>query len=348
MSNEVGTLNCLEVDTSQKVLFVGGSVAEGGRTKVPIICAFTLDSTFKLIELQKITDDPRMIAITSLRRHPSQDILFAGTFDGIMIMQWLHSSFFFISLITTNSPTPVIDICFHRGKLYAVSEFKNALLVSFGDEPAKRLTVRKTIDLMVNEEHPVSKRTTQSSKYTSNHGIVYHPERVSSTTGIGQIPMKDLSYPHQATVQSLGQNIDPKTASMQRFGSFDSNKGRDDSIKGRDDSIKGRDTINSFNNPPPEQNSTQYTRVTVDQTNNKLQDTVNRRLSTSLNRSNNEVKINIIDPTPPVTPSVNEGSMVISKQSRPPTELTESLLTKNLSGSKLAIPIKDQNSGTIW
>lgn len=328
----VGTLNCLEVDVNQRVLFVGGSVAEGGKSKHPILCALTFDSDLKLIDLQKITDDPRMIAITTLKRHPNTDILFAGTFDGILIVQWIQSRFYYINLITTNSPTPVIDICFHRGKLYAVSEFKTALLVAFGDDLSNKPVVRLT-----QSSHSVTiqsqGRNSQTSQFTAQQGITYHPDRNSENSkellgrdGSAQYPSFSLSPIERQGKETLQPN----------FGSTGSNK--------------FKNSISSMQNPfPPDHNSTQYTKVTIDPS--------ERRFSQSSQKAPSEkLKIDIIDPSPQVPPEfkapppekpvAHPVQPPIPVLPTPPSDASDPKSAK-ISTSKLPIPIKDQSRGNL-
>ena len=116
------------------MLFLGGSFTEGLNYSVPVICALSFDRDLKLIELQKISDFPRLQSITCMTRHPSSDILFLGTFESIVVVMWIQSRFFYIQNIMNNSPNPVMDICFHHKSLYSVNEFHSALVVTFGEE----------------------------------------------------------------------------------------------------------------------------------------------------------------------------------------------------------------------
>ena len=116
------------------MLFLGGSFTEVLNYSVPVICALSFDRDLKLIELQQISDSPRLQSITCMTRHPSSDILFLGTFESIVLVMWIQSRFFYIQNIMNNSPNPVMDICFHHKSLYSVNEFHSALVVTFGEE----------------------------------------------------------------------------------------------------------------------------------------------------------------------------------------------------------------------
>lgn len=324
MIYSVGSLNCLEVDSSQKVLFLGGSVAEGGRAKNPILCAMTFDSSLKLIDLQKVTDDPRMMAITALKRHSNNDILFAGTFDGIMIVQWIQSSFYFINLITTNSPTPVIDICFHRGKLYAVSEFKTALMVAFGEEESE-----KPIIIITQDSHSVlkqSSRDSRSSQFTTTQqGITYHPDKISENSKLNYDRESD-HFPTFTVTQAspIRETLQPN------FITTESNHGKQSSAS----FTPINQEIHSF---------PQKSKVTLGED--------SRRYSqSSQGKQSDKPKIDFVDPSPVVPPEFR------SHQLEPPAPthvgstvelLTESKSQAKTSTGRLQIPVKDQDKGRL-
>lgn len=269
-----------------------------------------------------------MIAITTLRRHPSSDVLFAGTFDGILIFQWVQSSFYFINLITTNSPTPVIDICFHRGKLYAVSEFKTALLVSFGNESTDQVVVRNT-QHSKDLENQMQSRHTSSSQFTGQPGITYHNDQISHHShskqqgrdGSSQYPTFSLNAPNSTFKDSLQPN----------FGGVGSNR-----------------YINSITSspggalqPPADQTSTQYTKVSIDPN--------DRRLSQSSQKGHSEqLKIDMLEPSPKASTDIK-----IPEQLKPPPVVhslsQDTIDPKNLKSStgKLLIPVKDQSKGSF-
>lgn len=157
------------------MLFLGGSFTEGLKYSIPVICALTFDRDLKLIELQKINDLPQLQSVTAMRRHPTTDVLFLGTFESLVVVMWIQSRFYYLQHILNNGPNPVMDICFHHHSIYSVNEFHSALVITFGEDKPKpnieQLQQDRLQKLMYNVadlKREESRKTLEAGKYDIN------------------------------------------------------------------------------------------------------------------------------------------------------------------------------------
>lgn len=188
IKSSVQTLTSLELSVDQKVAFIGGRIEVGSEKQlVPLIAAAHFDEKLGLIDVKKIEHNKRLLSICCLRRAPQEDVLFAGTYEYILILQWLGSRFYFVSEILNNCPNPVVDLCLHENQLFSVSDYKFGMLTSFKD-PHKRSHSKKRVRDSSTKQSSSSHRETspdshpKSSSNNPNSKSELHPQLSSNRT----------------------------------------------------------------------------------------------------------------------------------------------------------------------
>lgn len=114
------------------MVFIAGSMEQTG-AGIPFVAALSFDESLGLIEVQKIDDNPRLGTVSCMRRSTRGDALFLGTYEYVVVMLYLNNRFYFLQEIMNNTPNPVMDICYHEGILYSVSDSQLAMAVHFND-----------------------------------------------------------------------------------------------------------------------------------------------------------------------------------------------------------------------
>ena len=95
------------------------------------MAAVTFDSNLSLIEVTRMSDNPKLVSVCCMRRHSRSNALFVGTYEYILVVAWIGSRFYLLQEIPTSIVNPIVDLAYREGELFAVSDFDQAMVVLF-------------------------------------------------------------------------------------------------------------------------------------------------------------------------------------------------------------------------
>lgn len=130
---EVNAWLCIEVSKSGDVFFIGGAQEKNYTYGDAFIAAISFEEEAELINFARYGDDLKLHCVSSLRRHPEGDILFAGCYGKVAILLWASEQFHLIRIFPNCVNNPVSDLCFQNNALYAVSDSNKGLACYFDD-----------------------------------------------------------------------------------------------------------------------------------------------------------------------------------------------------------------------
>lgn len=189
LDDEVQAWISLEVSLDGQCFFIGGASNRDFAKGDAYIAALEFDENADLVAFKKFGGEYGLHAITSLRRHPERDLVFAGCYGWLAVLLWAGNEFHFINKIKNVIPAPIsdIDVKLNKQAIYTVCDHIQGMAIYFDPnfirsrDPIKNSTAQKPLPQDYNSKaYSTYYSNSQSTVGTSHFNVTGNPKSTSN------------------------------------------------------------------------------------------------------------------------------------------------------------------------